>query len=329
MAAVALTLAALLGADARGPQHPRSPQQQAERRGPAAPDSRLLAFGPAGSRARRLRGGGDEAAAGSNLAPAAPPVDALREERTRCSPDRDGWYPHAYPVVNESIRVCVQQVQGCGDCLFHAIAVGEVHAKRGEHIGMYDASLEKRVAELRKVRARAPSACPARGLHGGPRLSPRARRPHPAQLAVETLESHDEKPLLMEDGEHINGGELVETVAEQYGLKPREYLELMRQPRVWGGGPEIIALVTAIGHPIHVYEPVCANNGTEIHLVLSGKYGSPKYDAAGAIHVLAADDRFPLCGPTEFKLHGEGGNHFLALIPAGGEAAGSNPDREG
>lgn len=84
------------------------------------------------------------------------PVDALREKRTRCSPERDGWYPYAYPVVNESIRVCVQQVQGCGDCLFHAIAVGEVYAKRGQHIGMYDTLLEKRVAELRKV-----SACPS------------------------------------------------------------------------------------------------------------------------------------------------------------------------
>jgi hypothetical protein len=139
---------------------------------------------------------------------------------------------------------------------------------------------------------------------------------------VDTLESHTDLPLVMEDDEHINGSELVETVAEQYGLKPREYLNLMRQPRVWGGGPEIIALVTAIGHPIHVYEPVCVNNGTEIQLVLSGKYGSPKYDSAGAIHVLAADDKFPHCGPTEFKLHGEGGNHFLALIPIRNE----NPD---
>jgi len=252
-------------------------------------------------RARQTRGGSAAEEAGvsaSDGAAAYSPVDRLREERTLCSRERDGWYPHPYPVVNESIRVCVQQVQGCGDCLFHAIAVGEVHAKSGEHIGMYDASLEKRVAELRK-------------------------------LAVDTLEAHAERPLLMEDGEHINGGELVETVAEQYGLKPHEYLKLMRQPRVWGGGPEIIALVTAIGHPIHVYEPVCANNGTEIHLVLSGKYGSPTYDAAGAIHVLAADDSFPHCGPTEFKLHGEGGNHFLALIPIreGGDED-ADPDRE-
>ncbi|KAJ1631776.1 hypothetical protein T492DRAFT_993607 [Pavlovales sp. CCMP2436] len=150
---------------------------------------------------------------------------------------------------------------------------------------MYDPSLEKRVTELR-------------------------------QLAVDTLEQHVDKPLLMEDDDFILGGELVETVAEQYGLKAPDYLALMRKPRVWGGGPEIIALVTAIGHPIHVYEPVCANNGTEIHLVLSGKYGSPTHDSAGAIHVLAADDKFPHCGPTEFRLHGEGGNHFLALIPS-------------
>lgn len=83
---------------------------------------------------------------------AKPPPDVLREARTRCSRERDGWYPHAYPVLNESMRVCVQQVQGCGDCLFHAIAIGEAYATRGEHLSMYDKSLQTRVAQLRQVR---------------------------------------------------------------------------------------------------------------------------------------------------------------------------------
>lgn len=250
--------------------------------------------------------------------PASGPVSAAsdvnRDKRTRRSADREGWYPYPYTVVNETFRVCAQQVQGCGDCLFHAIAVGEAYAKTGKHLGMYDKSLDGRVAELRQVRpfARTPAAMPRVGVG----LCVLTCGCPSSQLAVDTLISHQNKTLLMEDGEHISGGELVETVAQQYGLNADEYLALMRRPRVWGGGPEIVALVAALEQPIHVYEPVCANNGTDIHLCLSGRYGSPTYDDAGVIHVLAADDRFPDCGPTEIKLHGEGGNHFLALIPS-------------
>ena len=53
-------------------------------------------------------------------------------------------------------------------------------------------------------------------------------------------------------------------------------------------------------------------------------------DVDGLDWFVAADDRFPLCRPTEVKRHGEGGNHFLALLPATalppGAAEGSRSD---
>jgi hypothetical protein len=57
----------------------------------------------------------------------------------------------------------------------------------------------------------------------------------------------------------------------------------------------------------------------EFRLELCGAFGSPKFDRCGRrVCIVAADDRFPMCKPLEAKRHGEGGNHFLALLPTGG-----------
>ena len=67
-----------------------------------------------------------------------------------------------------------------------------------------------------------------------------------------------------------------------------------------------------------VYEPVGVSNGTEFRLQLCGAFGSPRFDKKKRVCICAADDRFPNCKPVEVKRHGEGGNHFLALIPTYG-----------
>jgi len=183
----------------------------------------------------------------------------------------------------------VQQVQGAGDCLFHSIAIGMAFEDEACHLDMYDPSLKERV---RKLRA----------------------------LAVKTLTDDPNRTLHLEGNQAIVTSELVEAAAEQYGVTAESYCTSMSRAGVWGGGPEILALVNALERPIHVFEPISACNGTEFRLQLCGAFGSPRFDSErqAPICIIAADDRFPNCKPTEVKRHGEGGNHFLALLPASG-----------
>ena len=185
----------------------------------------------------------------------------------------------------ENTTFCVQQVQGTGDCLFHAIAVGLALEDEGCHLDMHDASLAERVRELRV-------------------------------LAVDTLTADPNRTLHLEGDTTIGTGELVAAAAEQYNMSPEAYCSSMRKKGVWGGGPEILALVNALERPIHVFEPVPACNGTRWNAALRRSLAALRQEEESA-HLLA-DDRFPNCKPVEVKRHGEGGNHFLALIPTYG-----------
>ena len=207
---------------------------------------------------------------------------------------RRGFYPQVYEALDAPSRgdrencssFCIQQVQGAGDCLFHSIAISMALEDEECHLDMYDPSLEQRVSSLRA-------------------------------LAVKTLTEDPNRTLHLEGDQAIVTSELVDAAAEQYGVTAESYCESMRRSGVWGGGPEILALVNALERPIHVFEPVPACNGTEFRLQLCGAFGSPRFDDCGTpVCIVAADDRFPNCKPTEVKRHGEGGNHFLALLPA-------------
>ncbi len=235
---------------------------------------------------RRLRGGIDGAAEEGELTER--PVD-------RIVTTRNGFYPAVLcelepqtSLPGENSTFCVQQVQGSGDCLFHSIAIGMAFEDERSHLDMYDPSLAKRVAGLR-------------------------------ELAVDTLTADPNRTLHLEGDHLIGAAELVAAAAEQYGVTSEAYCESMRKEGVWGGGPEILALVNALERPIHVFEPVAACNGTEFRLQLCGAFGSPRFDEAARVCIVAADDKFPNCEPEAVKRHGEGGNHFLALLPTCGE----------
>jgi len=206
---------------------------------------------------------------------------------------RRGFYPQVLRALDgpgseppgENCSFCIQQVQGSGDCLFHSIAISMAYADDQCHLDMYDPSLKQRVKDLRA-------------------------------LAVKTLTDNPNRTLHLEGDQAIVTSELVDAAAEQYGVTAESYCSSMRKQGVWGGGPEILALVNALERPIHVFEPVAACNGTEFRLQLCGAFGSPHFDQSGKpVCIVAADDRFPNCKPTEVKRHGEGGNHFLALLP--------------
>ena len=208
---------------------------------------------------------------------------------------RSGFYPEVLqelePQVSQPGRnstFCVQQVQGTGDCLFHSIAISMAYDDNCTHVDMHDPWLDGRVRELR-------------------------------QLAVDTLTADPNCSLHLEGDQSITASELVAAAAEQYNMTSEDYCSSMRRKGVWGGGPEILALVNAMKRPIHVFEPVAACNGTEFRLQLCGAFGSPKFDKSGKrVCIIAADDRFPKCKPADVKRHGEGGNHFLSLIPTHG-----------
>lgn len=216
---------------------------------------------------------------------------------------RRGFHSDVLQVVDEeeggmlcSRSFCVQQVQGAGDCLFHSIAIAMAFEDEKRHLDMYDPSLDQRVSDLRA-------------------------------LAVKTLTEDPSRTLHLEGDQAIVASELISAAAEQYGITPEAYCKSMSRAGVWGGGPEILAIVNALERPIHVFEPIAACNGTEFRLQLCGAFGSPRFDnSSSPVCIIAADDRFPDCKPTEVKRHGEGGNHFLALLPARGLVTGTRSE---
>jgi len=210
-------------------------------------------------------------------------------------PTRVGFYPQIFQEVSpqqsrtgHNNTFFVQQVEGIGDCLFHSIAIGLAFEDEGVHLDMNDTSLKQRVQVLR-------------------------------ELAVDALTADTNRTWCIEGDTFITAGELVEAAAELYGMTSEEYCSSMRQKGTWGGGPEILALVNILQRPIHVFEPVPVCNGTEFGLSLVGAFGSPRFDNRSRVCIIAADGRFPECEPTEVKRHGEGGNHFLALLPVCGK----------
>jgi len=245
------------------------------------------------SRLPAVKAGSVGQAPGAVKPTADPRIEALGAVKPtadpRIVPSRRGFYVEPGPLAaldltryTKNMRFCIQQVVGRGDCLFHAIAVG-LAFDEGLHLDMDDARIAQRATELRA-------------------------------LAVDTLTAQPQRPLNVEGKQEVTAAEIVTAAAEQYGFPSGSaYCEAMRKPRVWGGGPEILALVNALERPIHVYEPVACEE--EFRLRLCGAFGSPRFDARSPICIVAADDRFPKCLPTEVRLHGQGGGHFLALLP--------------
>mmetsp|Transcript_84624 Transcript_84624/g.155114 ORF Transcript_84624/g.155114 Transcript_84624/m.155114 type:complete len:398 (-) Transcript_84624:33-1226(-) len=185
----------------------------------------------------------------------------------------------------ESTTYCVQQTQGMGDCLFHAIAIGMAFEDEGRHLDMYDPSLAQRVMDLR-------------------------------QMAVDTLTDDPRRKLHLEGRQTIATGKLVGEAAHKYGMTPQAYCNAMRQSGVWGGGPEILALANALQRPICVFEPMPVRHGPQWHweMQLCCAAGAGRFDSEKRICICFVDGRFPNCHPSEMQE----GNHFVAMLPTYG-----------
>ncbi len=131
-------------------------------------------------------------------------------------------------------------------------------------------------------------------------------------MAVDYLSENLDKPLYLEKGNEIKASSLLSTVAAQYNITKETYIEVMRQGGVWGGGPEIVALVNLLKRPVHVYELRSAKG--QFCLRRMACFGSPRFDSCETLHILSADSRFPNIKPGRQLTPG---NHFLALFPLG------------
>ncbi len=129
-------------------------------------------------------------------------------------------------------------------------------------------------------------------------------------MAVNYLSENLDRPMYLEKSEEITADSLLSTVSAQYNITKEKYIELMRQGGVWGGGPEIVALVNLFKRPVHVYE--LRSTKGRFCLRCMACFGSPRFDSCEKIHILSADSRFPNIKPGRQLTPG---NHFLALFP--------------
>lgn len=115
-------------------------------------------------------------------------------------------------------RLFVEQVPGDGSCLFHAVARG-LH-KLSETTPCDDTAIMLRTA------------------------------------AADVLEQRD--GVLFAGSKHEcqtwKCADIIDMMEKEYSLKRGTYCRCIRDPNVWGGGPEILALSNYLSIPISVYD---------------------------------------------------------------------------
>ena len=192
-----------------------------------------------------------------------------------------------------------RQVPGDGACLFHTLSAGLWESVNGTHHPM-----DRKVLRSQSLRLRA--------------------------RAIDVLEDRRDPKLYMGDNEYMKASQLLEMAAEQAACAKDEYCAKLRDPRAWGGGPEIVALSNALSRPIHIYELVWAAadapcsrknlrgaadgapNAPRWCVQCIAEFGTPKWSRRyPPIHVLSCDSRFPHLQPEQQL---EQGNHFLLLF---------------
>ncbi|KAL7477507.1 hypothetical protein ACHAW6_003313 [Cyclotella cf. meneghiniana] len=217
----------------------------------------------------------------------------------------DDWFLHgSYFVLTDKtdapVSLRIRQVPGNGSCLFNAIAAG---------ILCYDSS-----TNTCEVKQHPPMAevC---------KLSSKLRT-----KAVDILSGgilHTEQLIIQKD-EVIDASTLVRMAADIYGITSNEYLDNMRDEKVWGGGPEIVALANGLQRQIFVLETLDYNDaaskshqsssdGCAIYFKVSACFGPSLEvdDLKPPIYILSANQMFPKGCKMQSRE-----NHFLAVFPS-------------
>lgn len=188
----------------------------------------------------------------------------------------------------EPVVVRIRQVPGNGSCLFLSIAAGILCNESSVH-GAHQHPIMSQVQDLsRKLRNQAVDRLEYNILHN--------------------------KQLIIQNNETINASELVALAANQHGITSNEYLHKMRNVRVWGGGPEIVALANELERSIVLMGIDSADSGqiskdAAIYLKVVARFGPNLVGTNPAIYILSANQHFPNVDSNAAE------SHFLAVFP--------------
>jgi hypothetical protein len=179
---------------------------------------------------------------------------------SRCSINFDGnsFADKLFHVQDDNSTLWkLRNVPGDGSCLFHSLSSWVCFIINGQH--KYFDDQHREASSLLR------------------------------HLSVEMLEnSHD---LFLENDECIKSSDLVEMVSAFYNMTAQEYLQNMRLPKTWGGGPEIVAISNYFRCPINVYELAQNYSSSSPHLRKSAQFGEKYCNSSGCFHILCVDGR--------------------------------------
>lgn len=212
------------------------------------------------------------------------------------------------------ISVRVRQVANDGSCLFHSI-------------GARILSDELIMMQKERTRDRHDQQHPAL-LKRYPSMSRIIEYSSKLRLqAVKTLQYNPHQNFTVL--QYLNGDDNVETqvvetttsssmisqAATQYGITQEEYLTSMKDDNVWGGGPEIAALASALQREIVLLETTTSKRRDNAHFLrVRARFrgGDDDDNNNNAIYILCTNQRYP----EKYGRKGFDDNHFLAVFPS-------------
>lgn len=248
---------------------------------------------------------------------------------------------HTKKLQAEELEVCIRQVPGDGNCLFHSLAASLSWVEDHTHLDFneYSTNLGRdRKGGSKGLTTRGKKVKRWRNVDINESMDIYGRSAILRQLSVDMLQPQSsiliqsnnsirkrERPLFLQGSESLKAKELLKVASSQYGMSGEEYCDQMRNEGCWGGGPEIVSICNYLKRPIHVYELISIrptrkrvyhdsfeDSKPEFRLRRMACFGSPKFDSREPLHILSADCRFPDLAPG---LQSHSGNHFMAVFP--------------
>jgi hypothetical protein len=222
------------------------------------------------------------------------------------------------------ISVRIRQVANDGSCLFHSIGARILsdelimmqqerrHDRNDPHVLKRHPPMSRIIEYSSKLRLQA--------------VNTLQYNPHQNFTILQYLYGDDdtEQQVVVE----ATSSSLISLAATQYVITQEEYLTSLKDENVWGGGPEIAALASALQREIVLLETMTTartrsigsysattnENDDNVHFLKVRARFRGDYDDSNnnAIYLLCTNQRYP-------KRYGRKGlveNHFLAVFPS-------------
>ena len=191
--------------------------------------------------------------------------------------------------ANTYISVRVRQVANDGSCLFHSIGARilndeliitqqqERTSDRHDHHAAIERypSMSRIMEYSSKLRLQA--------------VNTLQYNPHQNVTILQYLNGDDtEEPHVLVETT-TSSSSLISQAATQYGITQEEYLTSMKDENVWGGGPEIAALASALQREIVLLETTTTTTTTRS---ITGSYSATANENDDDVHFLKVRARF-------------------------------------